>query len=597
MKNRIKFTALVLSGIFALICLFGSCKGSVNPENPANPDTPSDGKTYYTVTFDSDGGSTVASRKVESGTKVTRPDNPTKADYDFEGWFTGDTLYDFDTPVEANITLKAKWELATYTITFDSDGGSDVEEQYVKAGKTVQEPDAPSKQGYGFYGWYNGETEYDFSSAVHSDLTLKAKWGPVKAKEVTNENIVKTIKTLTESKSLKATGVFSNELISEVNKALKELYVEKPSVLVSLDLSEVTGLETLENCYSCYNPTNMEFYLNNPTVHPGIPEASENKSFCKCTNLESIILPKNLTSIGENAFYFCENLAKISIPVSVTNIGKWAFYNCAKLNEVSYNGTKQQYCAITFGNLYSNTCINNAVLNLGNTEETIIILPDTITTIDYGLFKGFEKLKSISIPDSVTSIKGSAFEGCTSLTSITIPDSVTSIEGSTFKGCTSLTSITIPDRVTSIKGSAFEGCTSLTSITIPDSVTSIGYWAFYGCSSLSSITISDSITSISGYAFMECSSLTTITIPNGVTGIGLGAFQNCSSLTSITIPYSVTSIGDYAFNNCSSLTSIIFENQTGWKAGDTPVSVDNPETNVTNLTETYIDKTWTRSSN
>ena len=330
MKNRIKNFIILL--MFVLTSLLISCQGSASP---SNPDTPSDGKTYYTVTFDSDGGSTVASRKVESGTKVTRPDNPTKADYDFEGWFTGDTLYDFDTPVEANITLKAKWEIAIYTITFDSDGGSDVEEKYVTAGKTVAEPDAPGKQGYGFYGWYLGETEYDFSSAVHSDLTLKAKWGPVKAKEVTNENIVKTIKTLTESKALKASGEFSYELICNVGKALKELYEEKPSVLVSLDLSEVTGLDAISGFSGCHNLTSISI--------PDTVTSIGYTAFENCSKLTNFIIPDSVEEIYEAAFYNCLGFTSITIPASVKYIGKYAFLYCYRSSVTFINPTGWKY--------------------------------------------------------------------------------------------------------------------------------------------------------------------------------------------------------------------------------------------------------------
>ena len=521
MKNRIKFTALILSGIFALICLLASCSGS------ANPDTPSDGKTYYKVTFDSDGGSSVATQKVESGQTATKPDAPTKTDYDFEGWFLGDTLYDFNTPVEANIKLKAKWEIATYTITFDSDGGSDVEEKYVTAGKTVEEPDAPGKQGYGFYGWYNGETEYDFSSAVHSDLTLKAKWGPVKAKEVTNENIVKTIKTLTESKTLKATGEFSHELIREVNKALKALYEEKPAVLVSLDLSEVTGLSS-----NNYYPITMELESANP-----YNSDTHNNSFYGCKNLESIILPDRLYQIGSCAFEECSNLTSITIPENMAYISSPFGYSPDKnykLTNIYYKGTLQQWCSIDY---YGSFPEHENFYLKGEKLPSELTIPNDITSISNYAFSGCSSLTSVSIPNTVTKIGEGTFSGCTSLTSVNIPDSVTEIGGSAFSDCSSLKSITIPDSVTEIEWNTFSECSSLTSVNIPDSVTKIGGSAFSGCSSLTSITIPDSVTEIGSSAFEKCSSLTSITLPDSVTKIGESVFQNCTSLEEISIPF------------------------------------------------------------
>ena len=476
MKNRIKFTAVILSGIFALICLLVSCSGS------ANPDTPSDGKTYFTVTFDSDGGSSVATQKVESGQTATKPDAPTKTDYDFEGWFLGDTLYDFNTPVEANIKLKAKWEIAIYTITFDSDGGSDVDKKYVTAGKTVEEPDAPGKQGYGFYGWYLGETEYDFSSAVHSDLTLKAKWGPVKAKEVTNETIIKAIETLTESKVLKATGEFSHELIREVNKALKALYEEKPAVLVSLDLSEVTGLSS-----NNYYPMELE------SVIP-YDSDTHNNSFYGCKNLESIILPDNLYQIGFRAFEECSNLTSITIPENIVGIYSPFGYSPDKnykLTNIYYKGTLQQWCSM---------------YECGPFPEH-----------ENFYLKG-EKLPSeLTIPNDITTIPNYAFSGCSSLTKVTIPDSVTNIGAQTFSHCPNLTSVTIPNSVTKISFGEFQYCSSLKSITIPNNVTIIDTGAFYGCSSLERINIPESVKEIDFQAFGDCSALLSVdfAIKNG----------------------------------------------------------------------------------
>ncbi len=72
----------------------------------------------------------------------------------------------------------AVWEemAPAYTVTFDTDGGSAVEAQTVKYGKTITKPATPTKDGYTFEGWYNGDVEFDITSAVTSDLALIAKW-------------------------------------------------------------------------------------------------------------------------------------------------------------------------------------------------------------------------------------------------------------------------------------------------------------------------------------------------------------------------------------------------------------------------------------
>ncbi len=144
-------------------------------------------------------------------------------------------------------------------------------------------------------------------------------------------------------------------------------------------------------------------------------------------------------------------------------------------------------------------------------------------------------------------------------TVIVIPDGITSIADYAFAYCTELISITIPNRVTSIGDYAFDGCCNLTSITMPSDLESIGEAVFLGCSSLTSIIIPDNVKNIGVSAFSDCSNLISITIGKGVTIIGDDAFRNCSSLTSITIPDNVTSIGDRSFYTCTSLTSITFE--------------------------------------
>ena len=154
-------------------------------EPTPDPDTPSG--TTYTVTFNTNGGSEVASQSVESGKTATAPTSPTKDGYVFKGWYTSsdsgttlsDTAFDFATAITQDITLYAKWEVLppnSYTVTFDSNGGSAVESLVVSEDEKATEPTSPTKIGYTFVAWYNGETAYDFSTAVTANITLTAKW-------------------------------------------------------------------------------------------------------------------------------------------------------------------------------------------------------------------------------------------------------------------------------------------------------------------------------------------------------------------------------------------------------------------------------------
>ena len=132
---------------------------------------------YYTVTFEVD-GSTIDTENVEYGKTVAKPADPTKANYTFVGWHNGETLYDFNTPVTSDITLKAVWKLNEYTVSFNTAGGSTVPSKTVEHGKTIYLPSAPSKPGYIFLGWRNGNVTYGAGDpvVVTSDMTFYAVW-------------------------------------------------------------------------------------------------------------------------------------------------------------------------------------------------------------------------------------------------------------------------------------------------------------------------------------------------------------------------------------------------------------------------------------
>gem|GEM_PF-3372033 len=141
----------------------------------------------FTVTFDSDGGSAVEAQEVIRGHQATKPADPTKEGFTFDSWQTPDgKKFDFGSPVDSDIKLKAKWtekKPDTFTVSFETNGGSAVEKQTVEKGKTAANPTAPTRKGYSFSGWYSDKdlkTAYDFTSAVTADVTLYAKWTEIK---------------------------------------------------------------------------------------------------------------------------------------------------------------------------------------------------------------------------------------------------------------------------------------------------------------------------------------------------------------------------------------------------------------------------------
>ena len=125
----------------------------------------------YTVTFQSEGGSEVASQ-IRANTPAAQPDNPTKEGHTFIGWYNGESEWDFETPVTADLTLTAKWQINRYTITFDTAGGSEVAPITQDYGTTITPPAAPTRTGYTFAGW-----DREIPTAMPAeDMTITARW-------------------------------------------------------------------------------------------------------------------------------------------------------------------------------------------------------------------------------------------------------------------------------------------------------------------------------------------------------------------------------------------------------------------------------------
>jgi uncharacterized repeat protein (TIGR02543 family) len=135
-----------------------------------------------TVSFNSEGGSSVPAESVAYASTATAPANPTRAGYSFDGWYdapSGGSLYDFSTPVTSSLTLYAQWGIDHETVSFNSEGGSSVPAESVAYASTATAPANPTRAGYSFDGWYDapsGGSLYDFSTPVTSSLTLYAQW-------------------------------------------------------------------------------------------------------------------------------------------------------------------------------------------------------------------------------------------------------------------------------------------------------------------------------------------------------------------------------------------------------------------------------------
>lgn len=183
-----------------------------------------------------------------------------------------------------------------------------------------------------------------------------------------------------------------------------------------------------------------------------------------------------------------------------------------------------------------------------------------------------------------------------------MPDTIKTIETDAFRG-TGITEITIPLNVESM--GAITDCHSITKITV-DRENSV-YYSENNCiierstqklitgAGGNNVVIPDNVKAIGDWAFSGRNNLTSITISNSVVEIGKAAF-GWSNLSSISIPSSVILIKAQAFAGCNALSSVTFENTSGWKAGDTSISVNTPSQNATWIRQNgiYSNVDWTR---
>lgn len=182
------------------------------------------------------------------------------------------------------------------------------------------------------------------------------------------------------------------------------------------------------------------------------------------TQLKNVTLPEGLVTIGESAFSG-SSLQNVNIPSTVTSIGIRAFKGTRLPTiEIPGNVTTIGDEAFSGINYCSSIVIHEGVETIGQeafnkVSATSVVLPSTLKTISYGMFRDSYKLTSVTIPEGVTKIDTAAFVGCTKLVSIDIPSTVTTIE-SCFYNCTALTNINVHKPKDSISGAPWNSASA-----------------------------------------------------------------------------------------------------------------------------------------
>lgn len=305
----------------------------------------------------------------------------------------------------------------TYTVTFISNGGSDVEEQVVTKNAKVVEPEEPLYRPYVFNGWYNDETlttKYDFSQPVTKNMNLYAKWDTaVSLTYKYHSDADNTVgiylqcdyldkisgnafglkidwgngdKTTLSAEDVKAWN-WNNPFTKTYDNTQETYTITIHGLVEKIDLRNSGGFNGNRYIQSATIneltnvDTKCEFYLGNKNKEGDSSEIS------------NITLPKNLITIpdegssyhdqGDVGALACTSLESFVLPSTITSIGASAFHNNQKLTEVD---------------------LSNAT---------------SLRSIGWGAFNGCTALKTLTFPESLASIDSFTFANCRSLETVT----------------------------------------------------------------------------------------------------------------------------------------------------------------------------------
>lgn len=564
MRKGIRIFSAILLGLSFLP--FASCSNDSDADDNTSTITTTDG---CKVTFDDGFGNVISMVDVKIGTNVDKPTDPQKDGYTFVGWYVDDEEWSFiGYVVTKDLTISAKWNVNSYDICFEPNGGELVTSKHLEYGQSLENITA-SKIACEFEGWYSDENYITRVETVPAkNCTLYAKY--IEDNTVSqglsysykeDEIILTGLGTCTDTKIIIPEGVTSiGNAFGSTNNITS---IKIPASVKSIEFAAIRGCNNLKEIIIDENNTVFDSRDN----CKAIVNTAKNELVAVCA---VSTIPINVTSLGYQCFAHYPSLESIEIPDSVTSIGS---------------------CAFAFTSLKK------------------VKIPNGVTTIKTGTFQGCTSLTSIEIPNGVTEIKDLAFAGCHNLTSIEIPSSVTNISNSAFFQCFRLVEVINKSNLRIDTGSKYSdgyiGYYALQIITdakesklyaednyvlykesdndiklikylgedtdliVPNSVTSIYDYSFYDCNTLTSVTIPNSVLDIGQNAFYDCSKLENIIIPNSVIQIGKNAFYECSSLTSVAIASGINSIGENAFYNCTNLIQIINKSSINIEKGST----------------------------
>ena len=394
-------------------------------------------------------------------------------------------------------------------------------------------------------------------------------------KDITSISIGNSIETICENAFLGCTSITSISIGSEVKTINPAAFLGCINILSITVNANNYAYYSLNNCLIENETLTLVLGCKNSVIpSDGKVTSIGPNAFYYCSDINSVIIPNAVKSIGNSAF-FGADIVEIDLGNNVTSIGAYAFASCVYLQDViipdsiefigtgAFAGCDELLHYEYNGSYYLGNEDNNyLVLKAGYTDNTTYTIPEGVKCIYDEAMSQCTSLETFEIPSTVTSIGSFAFANCSSLKNLVIPNSVSYVGTSAFLDCDNLvyntynngkylgnssnkyivfiepttkniSNINFATGVKCIYSRAFEDCINLTSITIPSDVSMISEGAFDGCTSLKSISLGEQVKYISGYAFNACSSLQTVTFGKSIVEIGGYAFYDCPNLKTV----------------------------------------------------------------
>lgn len=219
----------------------------------------------------------------------------------------------------------------------------------------------------------------------------------------------------------------------------------------------------------------------------GTLTALPEKAFYGCGNLEVVLLPETVKTLGAYAFCYCENLKYINADRLVT-VGEHAFDGCLSLQTLTFGSS---LLSLGFAALYDCSGLMNLSVPFAGDggEHSYMGYVFGATEIDFS--KGFypERLRRVTILASCQELGNFAFYECASLYEIVLPEGLQTVGIRAFSGCASLRNVTLPQSVRRVGEAAFSNCTALSAVTFLGTEGTVGINAFLGCTALIEATV------------------------------------------------------------------------------------------------------------